>query len=293
MTITNGNATINITTDGTRVIEYENDLKLEYPLNIDIRVSNKCAFGYNPKTNKAICSFCHESATTDGIDCNYGSLKEILKDLPKGIELAIGSNEFTKDLYNFLSWCYDKQFICNVTVNQGHVIRDLNNIVAAINDNYIKGLGISYRPELKWNIPKVLLDYNNTVFHVIAGIDTIEQVISLKDKSVSKILILGEKSFGFNEGNVNLNSKIHKEWFWYIHKLFSLFDIVSFDNLALQQLNIQRFFLKEDYEVFNQGEYSFYIDATKEIFKPSSRNNEFISWNNLNIKEYFKLLTNN
>lgn len=75
MKYNNGNAVITIESDGSRVIEYENILSLDYPLNIDIRVSTQCAFGLNPKTGKSFCSFCHESATTDGVECNYDLLK--------------------------------------------------------------------------------------------------------------------------------------------------------------------------------------------------------------------------
>lgn len=293
ITYKNGNSEITLQSDGSRVISFENELKLDYPLNLDIRVSNKCSFGLNLKNNKAFCNFCHESATTTGNNCNYENLKEILKDLPKGIELAIGCNEFTTELYNFLSWCFDKEFICNLTINQGHIKRDNLNITTAINDGYIKGLGVSYRESLKWDIPQFILDYQNTVFHVIIGIDDFKDILNLHELGVKKILCLGEKNFGFNENKVDLNSNKHKQWYWYVRKLFDKFEIVSFDNLALEQLNIKRFLSKQDYKIFNQGEYSFYIDATKEIFKPSSRNKEYISWDKVNITNYFKQLNGN
>lgn len=64
----NGNATIELFSDGTRVTEWPDNesLKLDYPLNVDIRLMTKCPYGLNPRTGKAVCSFCHESATTDG-----------------------------------------------------------------------------------------------------------------------------------------------------------------------------------------------------------------------------------
>ena len=67
----NGNAEISISSDGTRIIEFNGELRLDWPLNVDIRVTNKCAFGFNPNTRSAICSFCHESARTDGSECDY------------------------------------------------------------------------------------------------------------------------------------------------------------------------------------------------------------------------------
>ena len=65
---------------------------------------------------------------------------------------------------------------------------------------------------------------------------------------------------------------------------------MSFDNLALSQLNIKRFFLDVNWEIFNQGEHSFYIDSVNGFYHPSSRNNEKIDWNNISIKDYFSTL---
>lgn len=284
---TNGNANIKLSNNGTRVIEYENELQLDYPLNIDIRVSTQCAFGYNPKTKTAFCSFCHESATTDGTECDYETLKNKLNNLPKGIELAIGANNITPNLINFIEWCNTKQYIVNLTINQGHVNRDVKQLKHLINNELIKGLGISYRSKLKFNIPTEILNYQNTVFHVIAGINDIKDVIELKHKNVSKILILGEKDFGFNEGNVDLNTLNHKQWKWWVHKLFTTFNTVSFDNLALEQLNIQRFFTENNWNMFNQHEHSFYINAVTQEFAPSSRNPNKIPFKNISVKKYF------
>lgn len=283
MKYSNGNASITLESDGSRVIEFEDILNLEYPLNIDIRVSTECSLAN-------LCTFCHESAIINGKDCDYEALKSKLNGLPQGIELAIGCNRFTDNLYKFLEWCRLQGYICNLTVNQGHLNRDLDLLIKAISKKLVMGLGISYRSSLKWNIPKVLLDYKNTVFHVISGIDTIQSILYLKEMGVNKVLVLGEKNFGNNLGKVDLTSKIHKEWYWWVHKLFKIFDVVSFDNLALEQLNIQRFFTKENYEVFNQGEHSFYINAVDQYFAPSSRSNNKVNFKDLTVKEYFKSL---
>ena len=97
---------------------------------------------------------------------------------------------------------------------------------------------------------------------------------------------MGEKSFGYNENKVNLNSIKHKHWRWFIAKSFSTFDVVSFDNLAIEQLQLKRFFREDSWKIFYQGEYSFYIDAVHKVFKPSSRDSNFIDWNT-DIKDYF------
>ena len=278
----NGNALITLEEDGTRLIEYSNSLLLDYPLNIDIRVSTSCSFANN------ICKeFCHESAVTKGKDCDYTKLKEILKDLPEGIELAIGCNYFSVDLYEFLEWCKVKKFIANITINQGHIKRDLKLLEESISKDLIKGLGISYRSSLKWDIPESILNYKNTVFHVILGLDSFKDVENLDKLGVNKLLLLGEKNFGYNKNKVDLTSRKHKEWTWWIASLFNKFKIVSFDNLALEQLKLKRFFSEENWQIFNQEEHSFYIDAVQEIFKPNSRSEESVNWN-IGIKSYFK-----
>lgn len=285
----NGNADIKLHTNGTRIIECEGDLKLEYPLNIDIRVSEKCAFGLNKQTGKAICDFCHESATTDGSDADLDALYEVLKDLPAGIELAIGANEVTDGLFHFLELCRDKGFVVNLTVNQGLIHRDRVLLNMAILNRSVKGLGVSYRKGMK-DIPFEFLQYQNTVVHVIAGIDDIEDIKQLRYKGVKKILVLGEKDFGFNLGKVKIVSDSHRKWYRQVHELFNIFDVVSFDNLALEQLNVKRFV--KDWDTTYQHEYSFYINAVQKYFAPSSRSSDIVNYseNSLTIKEYFATL---
>lgn len=289
MNYSNGNALISIEDNGTRVIQFEDKLQLDYPLNIDIRVSTRCAFGYNPNTNKAFCSFCHESARTDGVECDYTKLQSKLIGLPRGIELAVGSNELTDNLIGFLQWATNQGYIVNLTVNQGHIKRDAEKLKYCIDNNLVKGIGISYRSTLFWDIPEFILNYPHTIFHVIAGIDSFQDVFDLASKGVKKVLVLGEKDFGFNKGKVNLLNYKHKLWFWWITKLFGVFEVVSFDNLALEQLKVQRFFEDKHWAVFNQGEHSMYINAVDGYFAPSSRSDDKTDWNSIGVAEYFKI----
>ena len=158
----------------------------------------------------------------------------------------------------------------------------------ALQDGLINGLGVSYRRGMIAPSSDILA-YPNTVMHVIAGIDNIEEVKALKNIGVKKILVLGEKDFGFNLGKVKIVSESHRQWYRQVHELFKLFDVVSFDNLALEQLNIRRFV--KDWDTTYQHEYSFYINAVQEYFAPSSRSADRV-WYDLNsdtpIKDYFQ-----
>jgi hypothetical protein len=288
ITYTNGNATITLHSDGTRIIDYDGTLQLDYPLNIDIRVQTKCPLGYNPKTKQAICTFCHESATTDGDECDYVLLLSKLDGLPAGIELAIGCNMLTPGLYRFLFECKNRGYICNLTVNQVMLHKYIDTLKAAAEGGLIRGLGVSYRKFNDVVLPKYILDYENTVFHVICGIDDIEDIIKLRDVGVRKILILGEKDFGFNVGCVDLTGHKHKQWFYKVNRLFKLFEVVAFDNLAIEQLNIKRFIPQDSWCEFYQGEYSFYINAVTGKYSRSSRSSEVTDWDNITIQQYFR-----
>jgi hypothetical protein len=281
----NGNAEVELLDDGTRTILFEEDLKLDFPLNIDIRVSSGCSLGYNSKTGKAVCEFCHESARTDGEECNYDELKSVLFGLPEGIELAIGGNKLTAKLRNFLTWCQKKGYICNLTVNHLQVNRFENTLRNYLELGLIKGLGISYRKGTPINFNEYFINHPNVVLHVIAGIDEVDDILSLPFK---KVLILGEKDFGFNLGKVDLSSQNHKEWYWWVKKLIDEKDVVSFDNLAVEQLNIKRFFTNDKWTEFYQGEHSLYINAVGKYLSPSSRSNVKVNWGEVSIKEFFK-----
>lgn len=285
----NGNAQVRLYSDGTRTIDYEGEtLQLEWPLNIDIRTSTRCAFGRNPATGKAVCEFCHESATTDGVECDYEALAKVLQPLPAGIELAIGVNHTSVALMGFLWTCKERGHVVNVTVNQGFLPKleaPDSTVDPFLWDELVHGVGISYRKGFR-DIPKWLVDSPNTVVHVIAGIDPIEDVLALANVGVKKVLVLGEKDFGFNAGCVSLESDTHFNWRCYLPELLKAFDVVSFDNLALQQLRPQRFFTEETWRPLYQGEYSFYINAVDQTFSPSSRSPEKSSYGD--IREYFK-----
>jgi hypothetical protein len=274
----NGDCDITLYDDGTRVVQGN---YLDYPLNIDIRVSTQCSFGQRDDGTFVLCDFCHESAKVNGKHCDFNKLKEKIKDLPP-IELAIGCNQFTDDLEEFLTWCKN-HFICNITCNSGHLKRDEKKLRAAIDNKIVRGVGVSYRKNIK--IPDWILEYENCVVHVIAGIDDIDEIIS---KDYPKILILGCKDFGYNKGKVNQDKIM--DWYRKVHLLFN--NQVCFDNLALEQLNIKRFFSDEKWEIINQGEESFYIDAANERIAPSSRSADFVNWDEVSVNEYYRRMKN-
>lgn len=287
----NGNALIDVFQDGTREIEFpESGMQLDMPLNVDIRVSNQCSFGYNENTKSAICDFCHESAVTSGKECDYGLLQYAVSQLLVGTELAIGCNNLTDGLFDFILWASGQGYIVNLTINQGHTKRDLLKIMNLMRVDAIMGLGVSYRSDFAFNVPQEILNYPHTVFHVIAGIDDVDDIMSLKEKGVNKILILGEKDFGFNFGRVQTESPSHLKWRFKLRELMSLFSVTSFDNLAIEQVKPKRFLTQDNWDTFYQGEHSFYIDAINSMFKRSSRHADGVDFKKITVKEYFQTI---
>lgn len=284
----NGNGLVELTKDGTRTISFEDTLELDYPLNIDIRVSTACSLGYNPKTKKAVCTFCHESARVDGEECDFKLLKDKLQGLPKGIELAIGGNKITLGLIEFLTWAKNEGYICNLTVNQLHMNKERVVLKSLLEDETIYGLGISYRKDYLFGIDRYFVNHPRVVLHVIAGIDSVDDIIV---NPIKKVLVLGYKTFGFGVEYYSDDVKNNiQQWYWWVKKLIDTKEIVSFDNLGLEQLNIKRFLTDDKWEEFNQGEHSFYINAVDKYFAPSSRNSNKTKWTDISVQEYFKQL---
>ena len=243
--------------------------------------------GFNPATNTSRCAFCHESARVDGNVADFDILLNKLAGLPAGIELAIGVNQWNKQFEHFLQVTKDRGWIVNATVNHGHLLRDYKAINNAIQQKMIYGVGISYRKEFPLERLS-LIQSDNVVLHVIAGIDDIEDVRQLSQTGIKKLLILGEKDFGFNINKVNLDSVNHKNWYRKTVTLLDNFEVVSFDNLALEQINFKRFITDEHWNSAYQGEHSMYINAVSGYFAPSSRSNEKTNWDKMSLKEFFK-----
>lgn len=289
----NGNAVVTLDLrDGTRIIEYpDNDgLILETPLNIDIRVSTQCPYGYNVETKKSTCAFCHESALVDGQECHYSILQQVLMDakLPRGTEIALGVNQITDDLMQFVKNLWKLGLVVNITMNERYILEFGDTRLKQMLP-YVFGLGISYRSlHGCLSLPDWIADYPHTVIHVINGIDNFDDVKELGVK-YHKLLVLGEKDFGFNRGKVNLDTPEHKQWKSDIMQLTKIFDIVSFDNLGLKQLEIRGKITDEEYKSFYQGEHSIYINAVEQYFAPSSRTRNHIKrFDETDLRSYFQ-----
>ena len=137
-TYKNGNAKIMLFDNGTRVIEYPDDEKLnvDFPLSMDCKITNRCPMG---------CPMCHEKSTPDG---DHGDIMnaEFIDKLHKGTEMAIGGGAVTShpDLVDFLYKLKNIGVRPSITVHQKEFERNENLIKYLIDHELIYGLGVSF-----------------------------------------------------------------------------------------------------------------------------------------------------
>lgn len=281
---TNGNTEVTILNDGTKIREYEDIPVIEHPESIDVKITNACDLG---------CAYCHENSTKNGKHADLKRLKIILNDLPSGVELAIGGGNPVchPDLYDFLMWCrYEKGFICNITINQKHLSQYNDLIIKLLENDLIKGIGISICDVNDPILESICKLSKNVVFHVITGVNKIIDLDNLIKIPHCKILILGYKVFGrgVNYFNDSIKSEIDN-WYKNLHKYLGKC-ILSFDNLALEQLEVKRLLTKKAWSNFYMGDdftFTMYIDAVKQEFAPTSRSSKRKSFHEFTLINYF------
>ena len=281
----NGNYVVRLFSDGTKIrVTLDDDFDSVFPESIDIKITNYCDMN---------CPMCHEMSNISG---RHGNLDlPFLNTLNPGTELAIGGGNPLShpDLVSFLNRMKDKGIICNLTVNQKHFINNTDLLEKLINDRLIYGLGISIiNDSYLDDIIKFASIYKNTVIHIIAGIIDEKLLTKLYDKNL-KLLILGYKEFGRGINYYNEDVKNKLEYLKNnITDIGKHFYILSFDNLAISQLDMKNKISKSDYEKYymgDDGNFTMYIDLVNEEFSLSSVTKKRYKLLN-DIKDMFKIV---
>ena len=288
----NGNYDVKIYSDGTKVRTTEDDEFIaQFPENIDCKITNKCDMG---------CAFCHENSVVDGFHGNINH--PILSTLHPGQEFCLGGGNIFEhpDFEEFLIRLKDLGVISNITVNQHHIEieENLNKVRQWQKEKLVYGVGISYNGSVD-SLKKVIKSLyipENAVIHTIAGIHSLEPLVSKE----LKVLILGYKSIRRGNDFINCHGEtIHKkiaELEAKIQEYLESFKVLSFDNLALEQLNIKKYVSPEDWKTHymgDDGSFTMYIDLVKEEF---AKNSTSVDRYNLNdyksIEEIFNKIKN-
>lgn len=283
----NGNYRVTILEDGTKIRETQEDEFLpEFSENIDIKITDYC---------DANCSWCHEKSTIFGKHANLNA--RYIKTLHPGTELAIGGGNPISHphLWEFLEELKNAGVIANLTVNQFHFMQP--NIRQYLTDmvkyNLVHGIGLSMKTPTDEFIQEAK-GFKNAVIHTIAGINPVSHYEKLSGFGL-KVLILGYKTFG--RGIDYKNSKVDEKiqnLYDELPNLISGFKVVSFDNLAIEQLNPKRLMSQKKWDEFymgDDGSHTFYIDMVKNQFaKNSTANTRFDIEDGMSIKDMFTIV---
>ena len=266
-TYENGNYRVFINLeDGTKIrindLDYFEATSSE---SFDLKITNRCSHG---------CLMCHEKSTLDGKPGDILNQKFFDTCHPY-TEIAIGGGNPLEhpDLEAFLKMCKDHRFIPSMTVHQMDFMERKEYLKKLCDEKLLYGLGVSVsvvKPELI----ETLKEFPNAVVHLIAGLTPIERFLQLKNNNL-KILILGYKIFGRGEhlyetigdtilDNIrdlrrDLKTMIDEGWF----------KVVSFDNLAIRQLEVKNLMPKKQWDEFYMGDdgtATMYIDLVKNEF---------------------------
>tara|TARA_R110000772_G_scaffold123662_2_gene230064 strand:+ start:8442 stop:9341 length:900 start_codon:yes stop_codon:yes gene_type:complete len=271
----NGNTTVTIEKDGTKTREYYGTPELVFPESMDLKITNYCDLSNH-------CKWCHENSDKDGLHADLNKTFSLLKDLPAGVELAIGGGNPLEhpDLVEFLTNVKEQGLIANITINQLHIKRFFSLIKYLIEGELVSGVGISYSGKHIEETIELLNLTNNIVFHLIIGVNTLSQMSEIYDlhlRGVSyfnaKVLLLGYKQFrkGKDYFSETVSDNIDQ---WYM-RLPLWFDkmTIAFDNLSIKQLNLKRYFTDISWSRFfmgDDGSHTFYIDMVNEKFSKNS-----------------------
>ena len=274
----NGNYTVSIYDDGTKV--RENDLDCfcpDYPESIDLKITNYCTRG---------CEYCHENSTADGKAADLASLDFLATMLPY-TEVAIGGGNPLShpDLIPFLKALRGYKLIPNMTVNQKDFLKNRSLLQTLTEQGLIFGLGVSYVPCTRDEhdmLVVALKEFPNAVIHVINGIIKVSELKSLAWNDF-KLLILGYKDFRrgseYRVGHME-QVAFHKYELWsQLDQIIrsGWFSAVSFDNLAIKQLDVDRMMSKAAWSEFYMGDdgtHTMYIDGVNREFAVSSVSKE-------------------
>lgn len=264
----NGNFVTLIMSDGTKIRETKDDEFIpDHAENMDVKITNFCDIG---------CPMCHEGSTENG---RFGDIlnEKFIDTLHPYQEIAIGGGDATShpDLVPFLEKLKDKKVIANITVNQIHFERKQELIKELVDKKLIYGLGISLVNPTEQFI-KLVKQYQNAVIHVINGVLKPSDVKALENNNL-KMLILGYKHLRRGNEYFDLCHKdIEDKQKWLYDNLSDIvekFNVVSFDNLAIEQLDVRRLMSKEEWDEFYMGDdgvMTFYIDMVERKFARSS-----------------------
>lgn len=303
------------------------ELISNFPDSIDLKITNKCSTGCpfcHENSSPLGKTFDFERTI---------SILEQLPALPIEIAIGGGNIlDVASEANQLVDWLISRGHRVRATVNYKDIqnlneeqrvfLNKFEGLGISINslDDELLNV-VSSTPSTKWlitdreglpsHIRNLLIPKDTTYFsdqrvvlHVISGIISLKDLSLLLDNGGLPILLLGYKQWGRAKETQLPNSiKDLENWikqfiFKSRYKLFGEDSyqyraVISFDNLALEQLHIKDALLEEEWSKLymgEEGQHSMYIDAVKEEYAQNSISPERISWNEVGLLEFFKSL---
>ena len=264
---TNGNSRVRIYDDGTKIRETDDDEFDEvFPENIDLKITNRCDMG---------CPMCHENSYEKGAHGDINA--KFIETLRPYTECALGGGNVLShpDFIPLLKKLKEQKVIANITLNQVHFMSNLDLVRELINQDLIHGIGVSLTDPTDEFI-KTIQTFDNAVIHVINGVVTYGQLDRLADKDL-KLLILGYKDFrrgvDYKQTAENYIKANQVNLKVYLKSFIPRFKVVSFDNLAIEQLDVRGLMSEEKWNEFYMGDdgcHTMYIDLVTGTFAKNS-----------------------
>lgn len=289
-TYKNGNTYTALYEDGTKEhFTMDDDFKFDFAESCDIQISQCCDNG---------CEWCYYGCSPTG---KHGKLTgwKFFETMHPYTEIAINLQyPIPDELTEFLNIMKNKNIIVNITINQNHFMNPFiqSFIKQLIDMDLIKGIGISLTNPKQEKFIETVKQYPNTVIHVIAGITPLKDIEYLMGHNL-KLLILGYKAVG-------RGARYFTDYYSYVCgdierlennliNILNRFKVVSFDNLAIEQLHIKDKLSEKEWETFyggDDGTVTFFIDLVKGVFARSSLSQIVYSIGDKTIDEMFEII---
>lgn len=289
-TYKNGNTLTTIYNDGTKTHYTKDDeFNFAFSESCDISISQCCDNG---------CEWCYYGCSPTG---KHGKLTgwNFFDSMRPYTEIAINLQyPMPDDLTEFLNIMKNKNIIVNATINQNHFMNSFMQsfIKQLVDMDLIKGIGVSLTDPAQDGFIDTVKQYPNAVIHVIAGVTHPEDIGYLMGHDL-KLLILGYKIVGRGmqyhfDNYTYINDNI--EWLESsIGDILNGFKVVSFDNLAIEQLHIKDKLTEKEWETFyggDDGTVTFFIDLVKGVFARNSLSRIVYTIGDKTIDEMFEIV---
>lgn len=285
----NGNYIVTILSDGTKIRRTNDDEFIPaYSENSDIKITDKCC---------QLCQFCYEGCTPQG---KHGDLfaYPFINTLHPYTEVALNGNDLDHpDIVKFLEFLKSKKVFANITVNQNQFFNNYDKLKNWSNNKLVYGIGVSLIKPTDELIEK-MNSIPNTVLHTIVGLLSEDDINKLANHNL-KVLLLGykdlQRGINFHKEHDDMIETNRKYVFDNLKDITEKFKVLSFDNLAIEQLDVKRIMSDDEWNEFYMGDdggYTFYIDMVKGEFAKNSISKERFPIGNKSMDEMFQFIQN-